>query len=227
MQFKEKLKPLDDLFSKFFVFSPILSAFLLALGISYEVLFIPLVTFIAWTIYIYYYRANYLYQDVKELAFLERVRGFTYFFGLVTTFISSGLLYSFRELTNQIVIGTIMLIVLFILDWFVPKFFFSKQTLFFRKDQRIKLGTMVFKANSAALYFSFIISSLNIAITQSVIIELSLTSIIILIAVALAVNSPFVFLTYYEEKRSRKLSFDLAISLKQSKWVKKYESKFN
>lgn len=225
MQFKEKLKPLDDLFGKFFVFSPILSALLVALGVSYIAVFIPLVTFLAWTIYIYYYRARYLFQDSKELALLERVRGFAYFFGLVTTFISSGLLYSFRELTNQIVIGAIMLIILFILDWFVPKFFFSPQTLFFRKDQRTKLGKMVFKVNSAAIYFSSIVSTLNIAFTTYITTEISIIGSVLFFAVMLGAISPFAFLTYYEEKRSRKLSFDLAISLKQSKWVKKYESK--
>jgi len=76
MKFKDKIKPLDDLFTSFFMFAPIVPIMVVAFGLDHRLLWFHYFMFLAWVIYIYWYRAcmqlmEYIYRLSHVSFFLD------------------------------------------------------------------------------------------------------------------------------------------------------------
>lgn len=228
MNFKEKIKPLDELFALFYLFSPIVSGIIVSFGMDSRLLWLPLLIFFLWTLYIYAYRAKYQLQDEEELSLVERARGLCYFFGLVACLILNGMIYFGPLLFEyKLIIGILMVLFLILIEKTVPKAFFEKQIRFFTKVQKAMLWKVLFLVNNVALYFSSIIMTFNLLVPllsswkATSVTELILGSTLVFLA-AIAMSSVFAFLAYRQERESRKLAQNLAVSLKGTKWLKHY-----
>lgn len=222
MRFEEKIKPLDELFTYFYLFSPITYGVVASLGMDLKLLWLPLITFMLWTLYIYAYRAKYQLQDEVELSMIERARGLMYFFGLVITFSSNSVAYLTTFLLEyKLLTGLFMILLLFLLEWFIPRTFFQKQTQLFNKTQKRLFGEVLFFAGNVALYYSIIVMTFN-----SLILLLNSWDIIaVVLPLNLIVVLVFALFLYRQERKSRRLAKNLAALLKGTKWLKKYLDK--
>lgn len=213
--YEAKIKPLDELFELFYLFSPIVSGMLVVLGVDSRLLILPLVMFLLWTLYIYAYRAKYQLQDEKELSLIERARGITYFFGLVASLAGVSCLFYFPGLANHLITVVLILVCLILIEHTVPWAFFSKQIALFTKDQRKKFTEVLYFADSVSYYFSGIVVFVDLALLNFI----PWTVFIFLACIVLTI------LSYRQERKSRRLARNLAISLRGTKWLKKYQGK--
>jgi len=221
-EFGEKIKPLDELFTLLYLFSPVVSGIIASLGLDLRLLWLPLVAFLFWTLYIYAYRAKYQLQDEEELSLVERARGLTYFFGLVATFTGNTCLFFFNtSLSNMVIAVILTLVLLFLIEQTVPRTFFKKQTALFTRDQRRMFSDALYNADNVSYYFSAIVVSLNSAILGSFPWNVYYALLFAPLGITLGI------LAYIQERKSRKLARNLAISLKGTRWLKHYLKKRN
>jgi small-conductance mechanosensitive channel len=231
LSFKEKIKPLDELFALLYLFSPIVSGIVVSFGIDSRLLWLPLGIFLLWTLYIYAYRAKYQLQDEEERSLIERARGLCYFFGMVVSLaINSVIFFTSLRFEHKLIIGILAVVLLILIEEILPKAFFEKQVRLFTKDQKTMLWRSLFHANSVALYFSNVVLTFDLLIPQlsswtaKPFAEL-MSGLMLVFVVAIGVSSLFAFLAYRQERESRRLAQNLAVSLKSTKWLKHYLEK--
>lgn len=217
MSYEAKIKPLDDLFTLFYIFSPVASAMLVSFGVDSRLLHFPLIMFLLWTIYVYFYRAKYQLHDQQELGLIERARGLTYFFGLVASLVGVSFAFYLPGFVNNLVIIVLTVAFLFLIEQTVPRTFFKKQTATFTKDQKKKFTEVLFFADNVSYYFSVIIVVINSTLFNLI----SLATFFLFVPGCIVLS----FLFYRQERKSRKLARNLAISLRGTKWVRKYTGK--
>jgi len=223
--FKEKIKPLDELFTLFYLFSPIVSGIVASLGLDLRLLWVPMVAFLLWTLYIYGYRAKYQLQDKVELSLIERARGIVYFFDLVVA-ISFNSIFFFTSFSFEykIAIGIFMLFLMFLLEWVIPRAFFQRQTSPFNKAQRELFRKILYLAGNVAFYYSSIVMAFNSMILSPGSQNNFYTGIGILLG-DLIVVPPLAFILRRQERESRRLAKNLSVSMKATKWLNKYLKK--
>lgn len=217
MNYEAKIKPLDELFVLFYLFSPVVSGMLVSLGVDSRVLWFPLIIFLLWTLYIYLYRAKYQLQDEKELSLIERARGITYFFGLIASFVGIGCIFYFPELASKLITLVLVMTCLFLIEQTVPRTFFSRQTALFTKDQKAEFKKVLYSADNVSYNFSIIVVVINVALLNFI----SWGFVIFWVPICIVST----ILAYRQESKSRKLAKNLAISLQGTKWLKKYQKK--
>lgn len=215
MSLKERMEPLDRLFTLFFIFSPIVIGFFTSFSLDLRLLWVPMGALFFWALYVYQYRAVYQFAYNEELSLIERMRGLSFFF----TFPILAILYAINifssfgsNLPEKVVLGLVGATCSFIIDLSVPKTFFAKQTTLFRKSEATKLSNVLTATANVTIYFSVATMLINSAIPEGT------TSILIMIILV----TPFGFLAYRYEKKSRKLANDLAVSLKKTRWLEHY-----
>jgi len=215
MSLKERMEPLDRLFTLFFIFSPIVIGIFTSFGLDVRLLWVPMGALFFWALYVYQYRAVYQFSYSEELSLIERMRGLSFFF----TFPILAILYAITIFSsfgsnwvNKVVLGLVGATCSFIIDLSIPKTFFAKQTTLFRKSEKIKLSNVLTATANVTIYFCFAFMLINSAIPEGA------TFVIVMIILV----TPFGFLAYRYEKKSRKLANDLATSLKKTKWIEHY-----
>ena len=214
MSLKEIMEPLDRLFTLFFVFSPIVIGIFTSFGLDVRLLWLPMVTLFVWALYIYQYRAVYQLSYNQELSIIERMRGLSFFFTfpiLAVVYVISNYDSSWEK---NVILGIVGATCSFIIDLSIPRTFFEKQTALFRKSEKIRLSDVLTATANVTVYFCFATMVINSAILEGTTVAL----------VVLLLLTPFGFLAYRYEKKSRKLANDLAISLKATKWMQRYLS---
>lgn len=214
MSFRERIEPLDKLFTLFFLFSPIVIGIATSFGMDLRLLWFPMIMFFVWTLYIYWYRGTYQLYEEEELSLIERVRGLTYFFGFVATFVLNSYLVFYPTLENQLIVIVLVGFSLLFVTLTVPRTFFLKQTSLFNWQQKMILHEILFLVGSVSIYYSMTVATINLVITQG------LGSLVDAIAlVSLSVLTIFI---YQRERKSRKLAHELAISLKETNWIGRF-----
>lgn len=224
LNFKEKIKPLDELFTYFYLFSPVSSGIIASLGLDLRLLWLPLVAFMLWTIYIYGYRAKYQLQDEIELSFIERARGIVYFFDLVVAISFNSIVFlTLLPFEYKISLGIVLILFMFLLEWVLPKAFFQRQTSPFNKTQRNLFSKILYLTGNVAFYYSSIVMTFNSLILLSHPQDTVYVTVILL--TDLVVVSAFAFILRRQERESRRLAKNLSVSLKATKWLSKYLEK--
>jgi len=219
MKFKDKIKPLDDLFTSFFMFAPIVPIMVVAFGLDHRLLWFPYFMFLAWVVYIYWYRAKYVLQDYDELAMVERVRGLTYFFCLIVTLLFNSYVVFFPTPENRILTIVSVGFILGAIELIVPLAFFSRQTELFNKEQKKTLYKTLALASAVSIYYSMMIASVNQVLFESFFVNPNLPAMIILSLMIFVVGIVF---AYPREKGSRRYAEKLAASLEETEWKKQY-----
>jgi hypothetical protein len=215
MSFKEKIEPLDKLFTLFFLFSPIVIGIATSFGMDLRLLWFPMIAFMVWTLYIYWYRGKYVLFEQEELSLIERVRGLMYFFGLVATFVLNGFVVFYPTSQNQIIVIVLVGWSLWLIEKIIPRTFFSKQTRWFNRQQEQSLQDVLSNVGSVAIFYSMIVSLLNYILIY---LRLELIANLVL----LTILSFLILIVYQSEAHSRKLAKALAISLKEDGWMRRY-----
>jgi len=224
---KEKMKPLENLFGYFFLFIGIILEIVLSIGLGVVnvLLFsIPLVGFVLWTlIYIYGYRARVRFQDEHELLFIETARAYTYFFTLPISIILNVFVVFSPTFLNAILVIVVVGVALNLLILFMPRIFFFRQTSFFDKNQKAKFRKVLSYVGSVSIYYSMSLAVLDSIIAELIIQEPYEFNLSTLLLVLIIFSIPTLFI-YDRERKSRKHAEILAVSLKETRWSKKYTS---
>jgi membrane protein implicated in regulation of membrane protease activity len=219
VRFKDKIKPLDDLFISLFLFAPIVPIMAAAFGLEQKLIWFPYAMFLAWVIYIYGYRARYVLQDYDELSMIERARGVTYFFCLIITILLNSYVVFFPTPENRIVIIVSVGIILAAIEIIVPRVFFSRQTELFSKDQKKIFNRTLALASAVCIYYSMTIATVNQAFFEFLSVNPSISALIVISIIVVLVGSIFI---YPREKDSRQNAERLATSLGETEWLKRY-----
>jgi len=214
MSFKERMEPLDKLFTLFFLFSPIVIGIATSFGMDLRLLWFPMIMFFVWTLYIYWYRGKYQLYVEEELSLIERARGLTYFFGFVATFVLNSFLVFYPTLENQLIVIVLVGFSLLFVTLTVPRTFFLKQTSLFNRQQKMILHEILFLVGSVSIYYSMAVATINLVIIQGLGFLAD--------AVVLFSLSTLTIFIYQRERKSRKLANELALSLKETNWMGRF-----
>jgi hypothetical protein len=216
MGFKERMDPLDKLFTLFFVFSPIVIGIFTSFGLDVRLLWIPMIVLFVWALYIYQYRAVYVFSDDYEFSLIERVRGLAYFLNFPVLSILHGiaLFTSFADLLARgVIFGTAGAICSIAINFSIPRAFFGRITLSFRESEKRKLSDILWETSSVASYFSLSTIIINSAI-------LSANTVVVILSILVAV--PFGVFAYRCERKSRRITKDLSTSLHKNKRIQQF-----
>jgi hypothetical protein len=214
VSFKERMEPLDELFTLFFLFSPIVIGIATSFKMDLRLLWFPMIMFFIWTLYIYWYRGKYQLYEEEELSLIERARGLTYFFSFVATFILNSFVVFYPTWENRLIVIVLVGFSLFVVMVAIPRTFFFKQTNLFNEKQKMTLYKILSLVTSVSIYFSMTVAIINSIMYQ----HLGFLADIIVLGF---LSLPVIFI-YQREKKSRKLANDLAISLKDTRWMGRY-----
>ena len=215
MSLKERMEALDKLFTLFFLFSPKVIGIVTSFGLDVRLLWLPMGALFFWALYIYQYRAVYHFSYNEELSLIERMRGLSFFF----TFPILAIIFTINFFTgfgnnwvNSAILGIVGATCSFIIDLSIPRTFFEKQTALFRKAEKTKLSDVLTATANVTIYFS----------VATVLIDRAVLEGTIVVVFAIITVTPFGFLAYWFERKSRKLANDLAISLRKTRWMQHY-----
>lgn len=197
------------------MFSPIVIGIATSLGMDLKLLWIPMIMFFVWALYIYQYRGNYQLYKEKELSLIERARGLMFFFSSIVTFILNGFVVFHPTWQNRVIVIVSVGISLKIIEIGIPRAFFSEQTALFNNQQKRTFRRVLSLVGSVSIYYSTMVAVINLLMYQNVNL---LTNI-----VALSILSFPIIVIYRRERKSRKFAESLAISLKDTRWLRRYE----
>jgi len=223
MTFEERMDPLDKLFLMISMFSSIVVGIATSLGLDLRLLWIPLLSYLGWSIYIYWYRGVYQLREEKERSLIERIRGLSYVIGFVITFTLNGcwifyldfIVDTTRRLVGSLAVIILVVILLLVITLGIPKTFFLKQTRLFSKPQMASLYKILRETGTVSIYFSVLIMTINSF--KTVLDFLSPISIF-----SFLVFGFYSIKIHNAEKESRKLSHELALSLRKTRWLRKF-----
>lgn len=212
------MDPLDKLFLFFFTFTSMLGTILASYCFNLRLLWTPLVFFMIWGVYIYYYRGVYQLSHIPELSIIERGRGLSFFFCLSVSLALHVPVFLNPTFANLLIgaIGTSSLSIIVILS--IPKTFLAKQTALFNEKQKWNLNYILQTTVMISIFLSIGVLVLDFLLLDMEIQSLSLYTFFYFAVIGI--------LTYRWEKASRKLSGDLAMSLKKSRWHQRFLKKY-
>ena len=95
----------------------------------------------------------------------------------------------------------------------LPRKFFRKEIIYMNKKQEMKIYNILKETGSASIYLSISVLSLSIEF----LIENAILTLVVVFAL-------FIY-AFFREKKSSNLAHELAISLINSSWYKKYSAK--
>lgn len=223
MSFEERMDPLNKLFLMISMFSPVVVGIATSFGLDPRFLWFPMLVFLSWSIYIYWYRGVYQLREEKERSLVERIRGISYVFCFVATFVLNGflILYIESDLENTPIVGIAVIVVtsllLIIITIGIPKTFFLKQTTLFNKSQMESLHRILKEVGVASIYVSFLIFFNNVTIVLKSFFPFD-------ILLTLLMSGFFCAKIYFAERNSRMTSQELSLSLKKTRWLRMFLS---
>ena len=213
ISFEKKMGSLDKLFTSLFLFSPVVCQLAISLGVDPRLVWFNVLMFFLWTVYIYWYRGVYQFQEEKELSFIERARGVSYFVSFIPTFILNGFVVFYPSTVNRLVVIVLVGISLIIIEGVVPRTVFSKQTSLFKKEQRIRFRKVLSLTGSVSIYFSAVVASISLLGFEN-----TGSNAVIWFGLGVIFLLPLIFI-YQRETKSRELAENLAESLKDTGWL--------
>lgn len=154
----------------------------------------------------------------QERVILDKMKGWSYIIFLAVTFFSNFVMFVILPRTLDVlfigvaVIGLVLRLALLL----VPKRLFKKEIIFMN-DRQVKTLYKIFEeTGSASIFFSVSILTLSTGFAELK--EFSLANVALILVVTFGL---FVY-AVYRERRSNKLTHDLAIDLLNSGWYKQY-----
>lgn len=179
----------------------------------------PVIFYAAWIIFKTVLPTIILSYPQRSI--IERIRSWSYVFSLAVTFFTNYLLLVILPRTFQVFIGGVVAVglMLRLVIVFVPRTFFKKEIMYMSKKQELEIYEILKDTGSASIFFSMGILILSVEFVDLE--EFSVPKTVVTLAIAMALFTYAV----YRERRSVKLARELADSLINSGWYKRYSSK--
>ncbi len=176
----------------------------------------PILALVGWTVYVAYYRPNWAFRNYRELAFVERIRGWTYFIILIPALLVNGVLTYIELSIVAILSGIVFLsLLLSLVVRLIPRVMFENETRIFSPSQREDLFKVMREVGSASIYLSMCIVTSNLGF-------LSFETNFLIVIISVSSDLILLYLAVIREKASRPLASKLAKSLEDSRWWRRY-----
>lgn len=215
--FKDKTTQLDKTFTMFFTFSLVINLLITALGLQAYLLILPLSVSYIWVLIVYSIQGAMKFSHLPERSIIERARGLTYVFCLITCFILNALaLYFPSAVVIVAVLLSVTILSLFIVKG-LPRTILSDFTKDFNAEQRQILIKSLGYAAMTCMWLSWLIITLNYVTFASGELWAKLVP-----SVGFLI---FIFVIYKRELRSQEYAKILSQSLINSDWLKKFEKR--
>lgn len=212
---------LDNLLLAIFAFSLVVPTIVQSYGLDSRLIWIPTIAYAFWILYEAYFRPSYSFSDYPELAVVERIKGWFYVFSLALTLSGNYFLMEFAPRTTGVfLLGTFSISsVLTIIVTLLPGKLFRKEITYMNKKQEREIYKILKEAGSVAIFLSILVLALNLEFLGST--ELSVETAILTLFIALGMFCYAIF----RRRKSLSLARELAISLVNSGWYKKYSTR--
>jgi len=221
MDIKTKFANLDILLTIIFTISLVVPAIVQAYGFDTLLVWAPTLCYVIWATIIGFITPNIRFMDSPELSTITKIRGWSYVVALPITLILNFLLLHFTSRQDEYFIGIALTFpIAMILRRAVfsfPRIFFNQEVIYMNDEQEKQMHGMLKETGSASIWASFSLLTINSAILAST--NFLLSTIATLIGVVAMV------IAYYRHRQSSKLVCQIAESLINSKWHKKYSAR--
>jgi len=190
-----------------------------AYGLDARLVWGPVVFYAGWIIFKAFLPTIIL--SYHQRAVIERMRGWSYVFSLGITLLGNYIMFTLLPRTIDVFITGVFVIalVLRLILVFVPKSFFRKEIIYMSKKQRLKIQEILKDTGSASIFFSIGVLTLSIEFMGST--EFSIADATLTLAIAFAL---FIY-GVFRERKSSNSTHELAVSLINSGWYKRYSAK--
>lgn len=199
----------------------VVTAVAVSIGLDARLIWWPLIFYVGWVVFKAIVPTIIL--SLPERAIIERMRGWTYLVSLAITFLTFGIgfaLFTFtvpRGVNVTPIVAILSGLLNYTITETVQKNLFRKEMIDMTEEQFGEINTIMRNALYASVCLSFGVLSIEGIIVEG----LSFMNAIIGLTGSLTGFA----LGYYFERKSHNLSHELAVSLLNSKWYKKYLGK--
>ena len=219
-EFPTTIEYLDKIFITITGASLAIPAIATAYDLDTKLVWIPIIFYFILMIY-EAFRYSLIFK-YPELAIIERMKTWAYLFSLGVTLIGNFFLINILPKTFNFFIAGIIIVplLLALIVKYLPSRLFRREIIYMNANQEKDVSKILIETGSASIFFS--ISVLLVNISSQKLIESSIGILIINFGISL-----LLFVTgYIRERRSSNLTKELAISLINSGWYKKYSQRF-
>lgn len=213
------LAALDNTLLAIFAASIIAPNVLQAYGFDIRFAWMPMIFYASWVLFTGYYRPARTFSDSLERSTIERIRGWSYLVMLAITLVLNGLAVYFLpgNISYIMVVGVVVSLILFVAVISIPSRLFRKEIVCMERKDARQIMLMLKEIGSAAIQFSIAILVANFELVSST----SITELVLVILTSAALLA----YGFYRNWKSSKIAHEIAVSLINSKWRKKYEKK--
>lgn len=217
----KSMNALDNLLLAIFGFSFVVPTIVQSYGLDTRLVWTPTIFYAFWILYKAYLKPSYFLSDYPERAIIERIRGWSYVFSLALTLLGNYVMMEFAPRTIDVFLLGIMSIgfMLIVIVRLLPRKFFKKEIVYMDENQEREIYMILKEAGSAAIFLSVAVVSLNLEFIGST--EFSIESAILTLFIVFALFAYAII----RERKSSNLARELAISLINSRWYKRYSAR--
>lgn len=162
-----------------------------------------------------------IFLSYQERVIIDKMRGWSYVIFLAILFLSNYFMLVILPKTADVFVGGVFIvsITLRYVLMLLPRKLFRREVIYMNESQLKEIYKIFEETGSASIFFS--ISILTLGISSTSLVEFTALNVVILFVV------PFCLFVYgiYRERLSSRLTRNLAISLVNSGWYKKYSER--
>ena len=190
-----------------------------AFNIDSKLAWIPIILYILWILYKGWYKIKVVFSNYIERSFIARVNAWNYLLSLAYALVGNWYILTYLPKTINTFLLTIPFgLILSIFVAYLPRFLYKKEITYMNNEQEKMLFNTLQESGTSSIWLSILVINANTNIFE----HTNNINNIPTLAVMIIFYGLFIYRISLSEKKGNRISSELAISLINSRWYRRY-----